>query len=237
MKFVVPVLLSVMALPLISNAQEKSITYYSSEGKVTERENSLYFETGLKDGDVYIDSVTSYFTKTNKLRSAEKRDEKGRRQNLYVEYFENGNLSERTMFKDGVQADSSSVFYETGNPKSVYFYSEKRDFTDLRDPKLIHYWDSTGVQVVKNGEGKCGCKYSWGPFEYFEEGIVRDGYRDGEWKGFRKDTLQYEEVYEAGELQKGIHLYNGQRMNTERIKRWQNIREDFRHWQDFLERR
>jgi TonB family protein len=212
MKLSMPVLVGMFFISSTLNAQEKSIEYYSHEGKPTDKTNSEYYEVGIKKNGIYVDSVYTYFTASNKLRSTEIRNDKGVRQNYYHQHYENGNLMERSFYKDGVLYDSSSSFYENGRPLAVYFHPERAAFTDMREPRLIHYWDSLGVQIVSNGEGRCGCNYMWGPFEYYEEGIVRDGYRDGNWKGFQDDTLRYEEVYEMGVLKEGVNHHNGQRI-------------------------
>jgi TonB family protein len=212
MKLSTPVLFGMFFISSVVNAQEKSIEYYSHEGKPVDKASSEYYEVGIKKNGILVDSVFTYFTASNKLRSIETRSDKGYRQNYYHQYYENGNLKDRHFYKDGTLSDSSSSFYENGRPLAVYFHLERTDFTDMREPKLIQYWDSLGVQVVKNGEGKCGCNYTWGPFEYYEEGIIRDGYRDGNWKGFQNDTLRYEEVYNIGVLREGIQHYNGRRI-------------------------
>jgi TonB family protein len=213
MKCVKLILLIVFTTPFLSFAQQGGSDFYTAHGVKTDEANSVYFEVVKKTDGVHIDSILTYHTKTKKLRSKEVRNRKGDRVDYYYEYYESGRLKTKSFYKDGVIQDNTIHFHENGKTEAMLLnQSWDKKLEMIPDPKIIHYWDSTGAQIVKNGEGNCGCYYTWGDTRFREQGIVKDGKRDGEWKGFRNDTLQYTEVYNNGILVKGMRIAGGKQI-------------------------
>jgi hypothetical protein len=76
-------------------------------------------------------------------------------------------------------------------------------FTYYRDRYFLKsYWDSTGMQMVRDGFGKEIHRYSNGVIA--SEGEYADGYQEGYWYGRHADgTMYFEENYNRGRLING----------------------------------
>ncbi len=95
------------------------------------------------------------------------------------------------------------TWYENGQPKEQGVNVGDRDTELHLRSKLMNYWDNTGKQLVKDGDGFVTF--------YFEDtqlisstGEYKKGFKDGLWKGYTKSGKpKYEETYKKGNV-KGI---------------------------------
>lgn len=198
--------------------QKTDKEFYSAKDEITDEANSLYFKVGVKKDNFFVDSVFSYFTKTHQLRSVELRDQRGQPQGIYVEYFESGNIKEKGFFVEGYRSGQYEVFYSDGKQQYTYEYPGKIPFEkDHADYRIIHYWDSTGNQLIKDGEGLCRCYSELLAVFYAEEGKVSQGFREGKWKSFDGSTLVFEEEYERGVLKKGVRYEEGEKFEYSQV--------------------
>ncbi len=144
--------------------------------------------------EVKIDSIAEYFTATGKLKQRFF-TMNGLRQGNYTEYYESGRIKTKRAYKDGFVIGYSSSWYPSGRLKATLQFED----TLRRFPHIINFWDSTGVQIVKDGNGYCGCV---GLVEdsLIEEGKVINGLRDSVWQGTFDNKPAYRRVYRDGAL-------------------------------------
>lgn len=121
-------------------------------------------------------------------------------------WYPNGNQKDIINYEKGTRKGEASFYYSngqlretmeiipgSGRPNSPGYVEEKQ--------KLISYFDSTGVQKVKDGNGVVRREYP--EQKAAETGAYENGYKTGTWIG----TLyggSYEEEYKEGTFIKGI---------------------------------
>jgi TonB family protein len=123
-----------------------------------------------------------------------------------VEYFENGERLAVTNYNSGRPVDEKSEYFPNGK-----LYIEK---THTKPPKnraqerpflITANYDSLGTALVTNGNGYYK-GFDANFKQMLEEGPIKKGLRDGEWKG-REDTVTFVEKYKAGELIEGVATF------------------------------
>ncbi len=106
----------------------------------------------------------------------------------FVAYYENGNVKEKTIFKDGVKTRIENHFYENGKPKSSV---EPNDDGTLLE--FVTYYENGQAQKLTTKKAEDGKQF--GDYkEWYENGqLFRSGYyigeyeRDGDWLEFYDD--------------------------------------------------
>ena len=126
--------------------------------------------------------------------------EKGFPLGMSYEYFSNGKLHRQTEYlpfaPQGNGSPNSLMAMEIGlfNPNS----------------KLIYLADSSGVELVKDGNGYARYFNVFGKNTQTEEGGYKDGIKDGIWKGSSSaSATSYVETYEMGKLLGGESIRDG----------------------------
>jgi TonB family protein len=188
---------------------QKSIVYYNSDNEVTDAEHSYFYK--IKEGNIYRDSVVSYYTLSNRIRSQEKYNETGLRVGMYREFYENGNLKIAGNYSGGKRSDTFMYWYENGKPyMTLLFPSETKEISQWEDInyKIEDYWDSLGNQTVKNGDGFCDgyIDVGYNRERIHEKGNVKSGLRDSIWIGTINNKVVIRETYEKGEFVDGVRL-------------------------------
>jgi TonB family protein len=205
-----------------SFAQENAKEFYSEDDVPVTEHESYYYLVGNKvfipidqrkitwQDTVYVGTVKAYYTESNKLKST-LLYVKGERQGSFTEYYENGALKEKGVYVDDKKAGNDSSWHVNGQlQKILSYYTVDREY-GWKESKflIVDYWDASGNQLVKSGNGNCVCLLSEiKPFR--EEGKVVSGKKDQLWKAFSGDTLTYEEQYKVGEFVKGVSYRKGQ---------------------------
>lgn len=133
-------------------------------------------------------------------------------------------------------------FYPTGKKKEVCNFHEARKLGDAyeyypngklyihkkylgtgdriagNDVLFLDYADSTGTVLATNGEGHFKIYDNYNFSNVFEEGNVKNGLRDGEWKGDNGKAnhhITFVETYNNGVLESGkaVHDYENKTYN------------------------
>jgi TonB family protein len=188
--------------------------FFNAGDMKTVEARSLYYKTGVKtdDGVLYQGKILSYYTATNTIRSEENYNDKGTLNGELKHFYENGILKKSMTYEDGSKMGVETEFYPTGKPQV-----EKDRFS-----RILNYWDSTGSQLVADGNGFCKCYYDE---KYLrnaitrEEGRLVDSYKDGTWKTFRNDTLEYEENFSRSIFLNGINYRKGEPIHYTEIEK------------------
>jgi TonB family protein len=136
---------------------------------------------------------------------------------LHTFYYKNGNKrSEGLYFTDnvkriiGMQSGMWTYWYENGKKNKELYYtpSEKEKYPQ---EDILNYWDTTGMQKVKDGNGDYFEIQTQKEFDDVEKicisGKVKNKKPDGTWTGIFTDGKPYcTELYENGTLVKGESL-------------------------------
>lgn len=149
------------------------------------------------------------------------RDSLGRWQGNVRDYYSTGNVQMKGNYRDGMQHGVFRYYSNTRKYESAGRYDKEMPvgkweyfhnngtlhrevyYTDRVFTKSVY--DTAGNAQVVNGEGRQVDWYPNGTVK--EEGIYKNGTRQGIWKGYYSDgRLHYEEYYENNLLVKGRAL-------------------------------
>jgi TonB family protein len=133
-----------------------------------------------------------------------------------VIFYRNGKKAMVLNYKNDLLVGEAYVFYPNGNLYLEKQYPDNGDkFNDINNNFLIKAnYDSLGATLVKNGNGYY--KGYEGNFKYIDvEGPVKNGKRDGVWKGTNKNLgVTYTENYKNGVFIEGTSIdQTGQAVN------------------------
>lgn len=147
-----------------------------------------------------------YKDKTPKLIGKSKNYKEIEYEGLVQTFYPTGKKHEMFNYVDGEKVGDSYEYYPNGK-----IYTHKKYTSDKKGngELLLDCRDSTGTVLASGGEGKW--RVYDNNFSYvFEEGTVKNGLRDGEWKGDNNDkahNIIFTEQYEAGKLKSGKATY------------------------------
>ncbi len=117
-----------------------------------------------------------------------------KRDGIFIYYSDHHTYQSAGRYRDDRRIGKWENYYGNGQLESEEYYREGYF--------LKNYWDSTGVQQVKDGFGRVIKKYSNGIVA--EEGVYRNGRQQDLWIGHHPDgQLYFEEYYINGRLTKG----------------------------------
>ncbi|PXY41584.1 energy transducer TonB [Flavobacterium cheongpyeongense] len=199
-KLLIALLFSLPILLLSQNSTDK-IIYSDSIGKDASKENHSFYRI-IKD---YYNEKDTYQVKDYyksgvlKMESISKTKDGYSREGECTHYYENGKKKRTENYLKSRLNGIFSEWYENGNPKlrAEYVESEKGFSSDL---KIYDFWNTKNEQIVKNGNGT----YEEIGEKYAAKGNVKNGFKDGEWKGINEVTnYQYTDIYDNGKFISG----------------------------------
>lgn len=209
-------LLLIVSITLLHAQNELETRYYDKYGRATSAATSEYYDVGKPSvsGVSLTDTVKSYYSDTKTLREKGYYSAKGLRQGEHFSYYRNGVIEEHSRWKDNLMDGVVEGNYKNGKPQFRYEI-DSAVINGYQDDmhRILDYWDSLGSQLVKDGNGRCVCDVELASGKVRQEGIVKNSKRDGEWRGFKNDTLYYVETYEDGALKTGKSFRDGKEFN------------------------
>lgn len=197
-----------------SGYAQESRTYYSKDSEITDAVHSYFYKVGVKDADKYIDTVVSYYTMGDRIRSREKYDIEGNQIGIYIEYHENGRIKVKGTYFNGKRIGIFMYWHADGRPNmTLQFPSETKNISKWSDInyRIANYWDSLGNQIIRDGVGFCdGYLNINNRAELIHErGKVKNGLRDSVWIGTVNGNVVIREVYQNGEFVEGVRIKSG----------------------------
>jgi antitoxin component YwqK of YwqJK toxin-antitoxin module len=181
-KKILAVLLFVIAG--VVNAQ-KVTSYFDHEGNPTTQDKCASYMIS-KQKYSPVDTIKSFYCATNRLQTLIQVNEWGEWNGYSFAFAENGNLSLRAKFVNSVPVDTMTEFYPNGRPHFQKFMGTPNKPLD----KLINYWDSSGVQLVRDGKGFCKCYFPSLQKDSYVAGKIRNGEQDSVWLVDNSDVSQ-----------------------------------------------
>lgn len=187
----------------IVRAQKKQNVYFLKNGAMIKDRTSADFIRVIQEpdkGSKLYNLLEFYPDDTEKTRGhvSEFEPKLVYEDSLFC-YSKQGFLIEKSFFKKGVHTGRSDYWYDNGNPKMVVLYDPIKNKDEFPHTKLVHFFDSLGVQTVKRGNGYYKDKYG--------EGSYFNGEKDSIWKGETKNG-KYEEEFENGKFITGRATLN-----------------------------
>ncbi|WP_134090185.1 energy transducer TonB [Olivibacter sp. XZL3] len=129
---------------------------------------------------------------------------------LITTFQKDGKKVSEEHYKEGVQEGICRYYYNNGNLKKEIIApgrtgeGKENSTMELSPKKLVAFYDSLGIQLVKDGNGHVAEVDEEGDTE---EGDYKDGYKDGRWTGtFLKRRYSYTEHYDQGKLLEGTSV-------------------------------
>ena len=119
-----------------------------------------------------------------------------------INYYENGGKKNVINYFNGRPTGITSCWYENGNKKLDGEYIEdKKSFS--AELKINQFWNIENIQTVVDGNGN----YEEMEENSFASGKVKNGFKDGAWKGYdKKLDYTFTENYENQKFISGISI-------------------------------
>src|ERR1700761_7456428 len=190
-------------------AQKQNVFFFKNDGTSVSKKGDADYYRVVQEPDAGSDLFNVYEYYANgqkKLIGKSSTVSPLLYQGQVASFFPNGKRQQLATYKDDKLTGLLYEYYPNGKIYSVKDYSLQP--VNYKDNKyrIVTCLDSTGKTLVNNGEG-----YYMGydsAFKYIaEEGVVKNGLRDGAWKG--KDAtvkVTYTEHYDNGTLLTGTAI-------------------------------
>lgn len=209
----IPVLIINILISFLSAKAQKrdTITFYmrrhwydkiNFSNEPVKTKDSADFYRLILSSDTDVDKkifIVNDYDKNGKLEMVGKSSNKEsylHREGTFIEYYPNGHQRSVRNYKDNKLLGELIKYYPNGK---LYL----KGICDTNHNLIINECrDSTGKTLVQNGNGRC-TMYDWNFKKVLGEGILKNGLKDGEWRGWYRDNLSYICSYDNGTLIKG----------------------------------
>lgn len=174
--------------------------------RVFAREAATYVRAYMGyDSAAHLHEIRDY-NAGGRLLNAWHYDEKDRyvREGLSTWYWINKQPSRSGSYVKGKRSGQWTDYYRNGQRQKQYSYPLYPDSTADNDSYITdNSWDSTGKAEVRNGNGFCRERND-SSGAVIQQGMVKNGLREGTWEGFDKEGQKvYEDEYAQGKFLKG----------------------------------
>ncbi|MEO8884675.1 MAG: TonB family protein [Mucilaginibacter sp.] len=196
-------------------AQKQNIYFVKNDGSLVQTKDSADFVRVVAEPDsgTTLYNITEYYISgKRKLVGLSSSTYPVRFEGTVISFFENGKRRAINKYKYGELVGDQYDYFPNGKLYTVKKYTEEltatitgslEHFPDLEKQYLFFTsLDSLGTAILTDGIGYYK-GYDSNFKEIIEEGPVKDGKKDGEWKG-REDTISFIETYKAGLFIQGI---------------------------------
>jgi len=201
-------------------AQRQNVYFLKYNGKYVDVRDSADYIRIVREPDsasTLYNVFEFYLNGTQKLTGKSIAIDPPKFEGPCVTYYTNGNRQSVINYKKGVKTGSDLEFYPNGKIYLETIYPEDDHARDsqFRDSYSIQSnSDSLGNATVTNGNG-----YYKGyndKFTYIEEeGNIKNGKRDGKWKGeYKKTHVTFTESYDNGKLLTGSAITEDGKTST-----------------------
>ncbi|SDI62073.1 TonB family protein [Mucilaginibacter sp. P25] len=201
-------------------AQRQNVYFIKNNGKYVGIRDSADYIRVVREPDsasTLYNVFEFYANGTQKLIGKSSKINPPQFEGQCVTYYANGKKQSVISYKNGVKAGEDMEFYPNGRLYAQFSYPEdNKDRTADRSGNylIIANKDSLGNDQVSEGNGYFkGYDNKFGYVE--EEGPVKGGKRDGQWKGdFQDFKTTFTEIYDNGGLISGTATTKEGKVNT-----------------------
>lgn len=199
---------------LSTSAQKQNVYYLKNNGQQVALKDSADFIRIIREPDStskhYV-LIEYYMNGTQKRLGHTSTVEPLKLEEQVVDYFPSGKKKKVANYQNGRAKGSVYEYYPNGKIYRLVDYEEtaadsakeqlrKNSSIQMR---VMKYFDSTGTALAENGNGRYKL-YSDDFTEVDAEGLLKNGKKDGEWKGYRRGKDFYTEIFEEGKLISGV---------------------------------
>jgi TonB family protein len=201
-------------------AQRQNVYFIKNNGKYVDTRDSADYIRVVREPDsasTLYNVFEFYPNGTQKLIGKSAKIDPPQFEGQCVTYYANSKRQSVISYKNGVKAGEDMEFYPNGRLYAQFSYPEdNKDRTADRSGNylIITNKDSLGNAQVTDGNGYFKGYNS--KFAYVEEeGPVKGGKRDGQWKGdFQDFKTTFTEIYDGGVLVSGTATTKDGKVNT-----------------------
>jgi len=195
-----------------SFAQRQNVYFLKYNGKYVDSKDSADYIRIVREPDsasVLYNIFEFYLNGKKKLIGKSSTINPPTFEGQCISFYRNGLKENLSNYKKGLLVGNEFEFFSNGKPYLVKEYPDNDDrYNDINNNFLIEAnYDSLGTALVENSNGYY--KGYDNSFKYVdEEGSVKNGKRDGIWKGTYKNfKTTFTETYENGNLVTGTATY------------------------------
>lgn len=210
-------------------AQRQNVYFIKNNGKYVDTRDSADYIRVVREPDSAstLYNVFEYYPNgSQKLIGKSSKINPPQFEGQCVSYYANGKRQSIVVYKNGVKAGDDMEFYPNGRLYAQFSFplnnTNRVSTVNGRSGNfmIIAERDSLGNALVTDGNG-----YYKGyndKFTYIEEeGPVKNGKRDGQWKGdFENIGTTFTETYNDGQLVNGTSTNKEGKVNTYTKSRW-----------------
>lgn len=191
-------------------AQKQDVYFLKNDGSYVNHRDSADYIRIMKEpaaGSGYF-GVAEYYLDGKVKRVGESLSATYPRfEGTVVSYYQNGKRSTVSTYNKGVLTGIEYEFFSNGKPYIVKTNTPGSQYLPIPQITITSNYDSLGKALVENGTGHF-IKYDK-DFRYIaEEGDLKNGLKEGEWK-FKEDNLTAVELYKNDEFVSGTSNLNG----------------------------
>lgn len=193
-------------------AQVLKVNYFRNDGTEIPRPDSADYVRIISkpDSDSKLYNVSEFYAnKASKLagKASKFAIESISYEGATISYFKNGHRKAIINYSNGYPTDTAYYFYPNSKLYMITYYDSQspRDSSTsvIGEGKIISQYDSLGHACITAGNGIYQ-GYNDDFKKIVETGPVKDGKRDGQWKGNELNgKLTFTEEYHEGELTSG----------------------------------
>jgi len=212
MKQVLTALLSLTTFLCFAQTKKMNVYLLKNDGKYVElRDSADYIRTVTEpdSGSQLYNIVEYYLNGKKKLIGKSSKIDPPVFEGQCARFYKNGARQGLTSYRNGLKAGVEYEFYPNGKLYQEKEYPDNNDqYNDLTDNFLIKTeLDSLGTKVVDGGNGYYK-SYDATFKSVVEEGSVKDGKKEGAWKGYFKNVgVAFNENYKDGKLVDGTATF------------------------------
>ncbi|WP_214070010.1 energy transducer TonB [Mucilaginibacter sp. dw_454] len=188
--------------------------FFKNNGRQVNRLDSADFVRVVlpPDSGSKLFNITEYYKdKTRKLVGKSWAADKMQFDGQVQSFYPSGKKQEMSNYKNARKLGDSYEYYPNGKLYVHKKYLADDERVNGISELMLDCRDSTGAMLATNGEGHY-IAYSDKFSHVYDEGSIKNGLKEGEWKGDNGDKdhhITFTEVYENGKLESGkaLHLY------------------------------
>ena len=212
--------LSLLLFSLTGYAQKKQNIYFLKAERIVSSKDSADYIRIIQEPDSGSTNflLFEYYLDNSKKRmgAVSKFESNLVFEGSVVSFYKTGKRKEVLVYENGLPTGNAYYYYPNGRLQKTLVYSKEEGmpvmlkFHNLIRYKVINYYDSTGVERIKDGTGYVSEAEEDG---LFQEGAYVEGVKDGIWKGkYLESGNSFEEKYQKGTFIEGeLLLQNGEK--------------------------
>lgn len=195
-------------------AQKQDVYFLKNDGTYVNHRDSADYIRIMKEptaGSAYFGVAEYYPNGKVKLMGESSAPDYTKFEGTCISYYPDGKRKAVNIYKNGALSGVQYEFFPNGKPYIIKTHTPGTPNQPIPNITITGNYDSLGKALVENGNGRF-VKYDK-DFKYVaEEGDLKNGKKDGEWK-FNQDSLTAVEIYKEDKFISGTSKFKGEIIN------------------------